>query len=140
MKLLKHLNTLIFLFIAYYAFTYLFGDVYEGYCAVNTDSADNEIFYDSAAPNRDMGSKDCSCSVSINGKCNSVNSCTQDYGAKSTHLCGWNNSVSGDDRFNWSPENLKGKQRVFKYPNYYGYGTGSGFHYGEPYYVRTVDY
>ena len=33
-----------------------------------------------------------------------------------------------------------GKARLFKYPHYYGYGVGNGFHYGEPYYVRTVKY
>ena len=49
-------------------------------------------------------------------------------------------SVTGDCRWNWAPDSIKGKTRVYKMPNYYGYGTGSGFHYGEPYYLRTVDY
>jgi hypothetical protein len=56
------------------------------------------------------------------------------------YACGWNNSVSSANYRAWAPEELKGKMRVFKYPHYYGYGTGSGFHYGEPYYVRSVDY
>lgn len=59
-------------------------------------------------------------------------------------MCGWNNSVSTDtldgESNNWAPESLKGTDRVFKYPNYYGYGTGEWFHYGEPYYVRNVNY
>ena len=54
--------------------------------------------------------------------------------------CGWNNSVSSSFYREWAPEDLKNKLRVFKYPHYYGYGTGSGFHYGEPYYVRKVNY
>jgi hypothetical protein len=128
------LRTVLIIVIAYYAFKWMVGDVYEGYCSVNSDSNDNALFYDSAAPNRDMGSKDCSCSVCKSPKCGGC------LGNSATHLCGWNNSVSGDDRYNWAPENMKGQQRVFKYPHYYGYGTGSGFHYGEPYYVRTVDY
>lgn len=49
-----------------------------------------------------------------------------------------NNIVSKDSY--WAPEDTKGQQRVFKYPHYYGYGTESGFHYGEPYYLRTVNY
>lgn len=151
-KFSKLLNTIIILFVVYYSFSYLFGDVFEGYCAVNSDTTDVEgnatVFYDSAAPNRDADSKDCqstsgcgtnSCSVCVNGKCGSCLG-EKDLAKVGTHLCGWNNSVSSDGRYNWAPENLKGTQRVFKYPNYYGYGTGSGFHYGEPYYVRTVNY
>lgn len=112
----------------------LFCDVCEGYCAMNSDSDDNAIFYDSAAPNRELGSKDCSCSTCKSNECGGC------LGNSATHLCGWNNSVSGDDRFNLAPNDLKGTPRVFKYPHYYGYGTASGFHYGEPYYTRTVDY
>ena len=119
------LRTVLILVIAYYSFQWLTGDVYQGYCAMNS----NEIFYDSAATNTDVGSRDCQNLKSK--RCD---------GNSATSLCGWNNSVTGDDRYNWAPENLKGEQRVFKYPNYYGYGTGSGFHYGEPYYVRSVDY
>lgn len=74
------------------------------------------MFYDSATPNPE-NPEDCA-----------------------GHMCGWNNSVSGDCRYKFAPETLKNKQRAFKYPHYYGYGTGSGFHYGEPYYTRTIDY
>lgn len=66
--------------------------------------------------------------------------CQCEGAACTGYYCGWNNSVSRDDRYNFAPESLKGKERVFKYPHYYGYGTGSGFHYGEPYYRRTVEY
>ena len=126
------LRTVLIILIAYCAFKWIVGDVYEGYCSVNSDTCDNNIFYDSAAPNRHMNSKDCSCDATAMTK-----GCD---GNSATHLCGWNNSVTGDSRYNWAPEEMKGKPRVFKYPHYYGYGTGSGFHYGEPYYIRTVDY
>lgn len=113
------LRTILILVIAYYAFKWLVGDVYEGYCAMNSDT--NDIYYDG-------------CSVCKSSKCRGC------PGNTTTALCGWNNSVTSDDQHNWAPENLKGDQRVFKYPHYYGYGTGSGFHYGEPYYVRSVNY
>lgn len=61
-------------------------------------------------------------------------------GCGAGYKCGWNNSVSGDCRYKYAPEDSKTKNRVYKYPHYYGYGTGSGFHYGEPYYTRTVNY
>lgn len=80
-------------------------------------------FTDSGAPNRKVA-EDCQCGDS---RC-------------SGHSCGWNNSVSGDCRYRFAPDELMGKHRAFKYPHYYGYGTGSGFHYGEPYYTRTVNY
>lgn len=85
------------------------------------------VFYDSGSPNRD-NCEDCQ------GPCKGCEAGCTGY------ACGWNNSVSGDCRYNFAPEELKNKLRAFKYPHYYGYGTGSGFHYGEPYYTRKVDY
>ena len=133
---MKLLRTIIIVAIAWYALRWMAGDVYEGYCSANSDSDDiqDALFYDSAAPNRESTSKDCSCNVCKSPKCRGC------PGMPYNAACGWNNSVSSDDRYNWAPENLKGQQRVFKYPHYYGYGTGSGFHYGEPFYVRSVQY
>ena len=116
------LRTFLILIVAYYAFKWLVGDVYEGYCSVN-----NSIF-------SGTNSNSNSCNVCKSPKCKG---CLEN---STTALCGWNNSVTTDGESNWAPENLKGEQRVFKYPHYYGYGTGSGFHYGEPYYVRSVNY
>ena len=112
MKLAK---TLFLLFVVYYSFTYLFGDVQEGYCGVNS-----------------VGDVDCS--IQVNAKSNMAE------GVNPMHMYGYHNSVSSDDRYNNAPESLKGVERVFKYPNYYGYGAGGAHHYGEPYYLRTVNY
>ncbi len=75
---------------------------------------------------------DCNiCQSGSNGMCVSNNT---------EGSCGSNNSVTQDCGYKYASESLKGKPRVYKYPHYYGYGTGSGFHYGEPYYTRTVNY
>lgn len=129
---MKLLQTIIIIAIAYYAFTWLVGDVFEGYCSVNTDS--NEI-HDNIFNNSSVSGASDGCNVCSHPKCRG---CTES--GSTTAMCGWNNSVSSDGQTNWAPNNTMGKQRVFKYPHYYGYGTGSGFNYGEPYYVRTVDY
>lgn len=115
------LQTLIVIVVTVCAFKYLMNDVYEGYC--NNGSCDP-----------DKNSKECNANVKITPKLGC--STSKSYPS----MCGWNNSVTSDDRYNWAPDDLKGKTRVFKYPHYYGYGTGSGFHYGEPYYTRSVDY
>jgi len=54
--------------------------------------------------------------------------------------CGSNNSVTGDCTGLTAPKSMMGSERLYKYPHYYGMGTGSGFSYGEPYYVRSVKY
>lgn len=56
------------------------------------------------------------------------------------NTCGSNNSVTGDCSASKAPKSKMGTERLYKYPHYYGMGTGSGFSYGEPYYVRTVQY
>lgn len=51
----------------------------------------------------------------------------------------WNNGISSDgDAMAGGP--ATGKWRVFKMPNYMGWGHPSKFHYGEPYYARAVKY
>jgi hypothetical protein len=40
----------------------------------------------------------------------------------------------------WSPYKPDGTWRVFKKPNYYGWGAPNAWHYGEPYYARAVKY
>lgn len=34
---------------------------------------------------------------------------------------------------------INGETHAHKYPNYYGYGVGNEFHYGEPYYIHDVE-
>jgi len=115
----------VFAFIAVSTFLLRQFEIYEGYATYEGFRGEPEgVFYDSGAPNRE-NSGDCQ------GPCD---------GGCTGYACGWNNSVSGDGRYNFAPEELKNKLRAFKYPHYYGYGTGSGFHYGEPYYTRKVDY
>ena len=126
---MKLLNVVFILFVSYLIFKYMSGDVYEGYCAQNFDvmtNCDKCKDYDNQQ----------SCNVHAVPKALGTREC--DEGANLSK-CGWNNSVSTDDN-GWASESLKGKKRIFKYPNYYGYGTGSGFNYGEPYYQRTVNY
>lgn len=52
--------------------------------------------------------------------------------------CIWNNTVSSSGCTVYADENTKNTPRIFKYPNYYGYGSPSPFHYGEPFYERTT--
>ena len=53
---------------------------------------------------------------------------------------GWNNIVSRDCTGEWTPNEPDGRWRVFKKPNYYGYGLCGSYGYGEPYYARSVKY
>lgn len=117
------LKTIIIIVLAYYTFKFLLGDVYQG-MTMNWDLSDNVVAHN-VDTSEIPGPRKC-------GGCDGT--------VSTTSLCGWNNSVSSDGQTNWAPESLKGTPRIYKYPHYYGYGTPSGFHYGEPYYIRTVDY
>lgn len=119
------LKLLVILVLLFFVIRWLIADVREGYCGGCTRENFN-------------GERGCDALIAPKGTLGYETNLT------ATGLCGWNNTVSTDtmdgETGNWAPESLKGKPRVYKYPHYYGYGTGSGFHYGEPYYVRTVDY
>lgn len=56
---------------------------------------------------------------------------------------GWNDSISRDchpgHKFDAAPT-ADGQRRVFKMPNYYGWGPSQRFSYGEPYYAREDKY
>lgn len=73
--------------------------------------------------------RDCnSCSGNVEGRCVSF-----------APPAIWNSRVYGDgDKFAGGPTD--GKARIFKMPNYYGWGHPSIFHYGEPYYMRSEKY
>jgi len=124
------LEIVIYMLIAYSLFKYLMGDALKGY----SDASDDIYNYvkDNISGNNDTDVHD-------NAYKRECDECQPN---SANGVCGLTNSVSRDNTHmhNWAPEDLKGKQRIFKYPHYYGYGTGSGFNYGEPYYMRTVDY
>lgn len=79
----------------------------------------------------------CDVMTNTNGDCSGPSSFP-----KAMTMCGLKDTVSNDltQHRNWPPESLKGVERVYKYPNYYGYGTANEFGYGEPFYVRVEDY
>jgi hypothetical protein len=52
----------------------------------------------------------------------------------------WNDSVTNDCTGPWAPHQPDGTTRIHKMPNYYGWGTGSDWYYGEPFYARSVKY
>ena len=127
--------------IAYHVLCALVGDACGGNCQLSDVIGDNVgTFYKQIMTNDESLTENNNCDENHKHcNCNERNERCAPNSA--THNCGWTNSVTSDDHIiQVASENTKGQQRVFKYPHYYGYGTASGFHYGEPFYLRTVDY
>ena len=132
------LKLLVILVVGYYVLQWVKLNVLEGYSSLDND---HYMYVDQPTKIEQflgMGPKE-SCDVKLvpKGDC-----CGPERHLSPTTMCGWNNGVSNDMTVEgaYAPESLKGTERVFKYPNYYGYGTANEFGYGEPFYVRTEDY